>query len=53
MTISNQYVQTPPSVLVRLLKWVVSLLAVILLLYLVWSLCGVGCELFNFNPGHA
>jgi len=54
MTTISQFVHQPPSLSApKLLKWILSGIAILLMLYLVWSLCGIGCELFNFAAGQA
>lgn len=49
MTAINQYVSHGmPFSRTPLLKWTLGALSLLLLVYLVWSLCGIGYGLFSF-----
>jgi len=54
MTTISQFAQQPLSLNApKMLKWILSGIAIILMLYLIWSLCCIGCELFNLAAGQA
>lgn len=51
---TNHYIQLPPAFnLTHSMKWLLSAIVIMFLLYLVWSLCCAGCGLFNFTIGQA